>query len=290
MGFLFLAESTELRGSLGCEVRDYEVHLMTGKVFLVGAGPGDPELLTLKAAKVLRSADVVLHDELVSDEILSLIPSRARIINVGKRSGRKSTPQEHINRLLLEHALLGLQVVRLKGGDPFIFGRGGEELESLRCAGVEVEVVPGITAALGAAAAVQVPLTHREVSSTLILVTGSSKQSDHVANWPDRLPSNATVVVYMPGHDLSTLQRRLLASGVAREVPCAIISGATSNSEQVHITTVDGLAAAPNLQAPKLLVIGEVVRFADHNRLKEQFSGVATYYSAVIPEPTESVE
>ena len=264
--------------------------MQTGKVFLVGAGPGDPELLTLKAAKVLRSADVVLHDELVSAQILRLIPARARLINVGKRFGKKSTAQEHINRLLLENALLGLQVVRLKGGDPFIFGRGGEELEALRAAGIEVEIVPGITAALGAAAAVQVPLTHREVSSTLILVTGSSKQSNHVANWPDRLPSNATVVVYMPGHDLQALQDRLLASGVAPEVPCAIISGATSETEQVHVTTVSNLFAAPRLLAPKLLVIGEVVRFADRSRLTEQFSGFSPQYSAVIPDTTENAE
>ena len=264
--------------------------MQRGKVFLVGAGPGDPELLTLKAAKVLRSADVVLHDELVSAEILRLIPSRARLVNVGKRCGKMSTPQAHINRLLLESALLGLQVVRLKGGDPFIFGRGGEELEALRAAEIEVEVVPGITAALGAAAAVQVPLTHREVSSTLILVTGSSKQSNHVANWPDSLPSNATVVVYMPGHDLQALQDRLLASGVAPEVPCAIISGATNESEQVHVTTVSNLFAAPRLLAPKLVVVGEVVRFADRSRLSEQLSGFSSQYSAVIPDTTENAE
>lgn len=261
-----------------------------GKVFLVGAGPGDPDLLTLKAAKVLRSADVVLHDELVSPEILSLIPARARLLNVGKRCGKKSTPQEQINRLLLQNALLGLQIVRLKGGDPFIFGRGGEELEALRLAGIEVEVVPGITAAIGAAAAVQVPLTHREISSTLILVTGSSKHSDHIANWPDRLPSNATVVVYMPGHNLIALQQRLLASGVAPETPCAIISGATSECEQVHITTLTNLPDAPRLSAPKLLVIGEVVRFADPDRMKQQFSDLVTQHSAVIPEITESLE
>src|SRR5713226_5085243 len=154
--------------------------MATGTVFLVGAGPGDPELLTLKAAKVLRSADVVLHDDLVSAEILRLIPATAQVISVGKRCAKKSTPQEHINQLLVEYASSGLQVVRLKGGDPFIFGRGGEELEALRRAGIQVEVVPGITAALGAAAGIQVPLTHRELSSTLILVTGSSKQSGHI--------------------------------------------------------------------------------------------------------------
>lgn len=263
----------------------------SGKVFLVGAGPGDPELLTLKAAKVLRSADVVLHDELVSAEILRLIPSRAQIINVGKRCGKTSTPQEQINRLLLEHALMGLQVVRLKGGDPFIFGRGGEELDALRVAGINVEIVPGITAALGASASTQIPLTHRDVSSTLILVTGSSKQAGHVANWPDRLPSNATVVVYMPGHDLRPLQERLLTSGVVPETPCAIISGATGESEQVHITTVAGLAGAPHLPAPRLLVIGEVVRFADPRRLKHIGAiAASSQYADVISDVTENAE
>jgi uroporphyrin-III C-methyltransferase len=240
-----------------------------GKVFLVGAGPGDPELLTLKAAKALRAADVVLHDELVSPEILKLIPSRAELVNVGKRAGKESTSQQTINRLLVQHALLGFRVVRLKGGDPFIFGRGGEEMEALRQAGIEVEVVPGITAALGAAATVQMPLTHRDISSTLILVTGSSKQSNHIANWPDRLPSNATVVVYMPG-DLGLLQKRLLASGVSPETACAIVSRATSESERVHITTVTNLVDSPPLAAPKLLVIGEVVRLASPDRLKQQ--------------------
>jgi uroporphyrin-III C-methyltransferase len=147
-------------------------------------------------------------------------------------------------------------------------------MEALRHAGIEVEVVPGVTAALGAAAAVQVPLTHRELSSTLILVTGSSKQSNHVANWPDRLPSNATVVVYMPG-DLQVLQNRLIGSGVSPATPCAIISEATTESEQTHVTKVSDLADSPALAAPKLLVIGEVVRLADPRRLHQQFSEFA---------------
>jgi len=241
------------------------------KVFLVGAGPGDPDLLTLKAAKVLRSADVVLHDELVSEEILRLIPATAQLINVGKRSGKKSTPQDEINRLLVQYALMGLQVVRLKGGDPFIFGRGGEELQALREAGLEPEIVPGITAALGAAAATQIPLTHRDVSSALILVTGSSKHPGQTANWPDHLPSNATVVVYMPGRDLASLSARLVESGVAAETPCASIASATQEAEQVYITTVGDLAAAPQLPAPRLLIVGEVVRLADAAQLRQQF-------------------
>jgi uroporphyrin-III C-methyltransferase len=264
--------------------------MQVGKAFLVGAGPGDPELLTLKAVKVLRSADVVLYDDLVSAEVLALVPVQAKVISVGKRCGIKSTPQDEINRLLVEHALMGLQVVRLKGGDPFVFGRGGEELEALRQAGIQAEVVPGITAAFGAAAGTQIPLTHRDLSSTLILVTGSSRNAEHIANWPDALPSNATVVVYMPGHDLFALQQRLLSSGVAPETPCAIISGATSESELVHITQVANLFAAPRLAAPRLLVVGEVVRFAETRQLRKQFSdfSVGPQYSEASPNTGES--
>jgi uroporphyrin-III C-methyltransferase len=228
-------------------------------------------LLTIKAARILRSADVVLHDELVGREILRLLPPSAKLINVGKRCGKRSMPQEEINRLLVQNALLGLQVVRLKGGDPFIFGRGGEELEALRQAGIEVEIVPGVTAALGAAASVQVPLTHRDLSSALVLLTGASKHSSPVRSWPDRLPSNATLVIYMPGHELAELQARLLGAGVLPAMPCAIISGATSESEQVDITTIADLAKSQYLGAPRLVVIGEVVRLADPERLKQQF-------------------
>jgi uroporphyrin-III C-methyltransferase len=258
----------------------------TRKVFLVGAGPGDPELLTLKAAKVLRSADVVLHDDLVSAKILALVPARAKLISVGKRGGMKSTPQEEINNLLVQYGLMGLQVVRLKGGDPFIFGRGGEELEALRQAGIKAEVLPGITAALAAAAAMQIPLTHRDLSSTLILVTGNSRNAEHIANWPDALPSNATVVVYMPGHNLSSLQQRLLASGVLPETPCAIISGATGETEQVHIDTVANLSAAPHFAAPRLLVVGQVVRFAEAREAIEKFTEFSVGHQYAEASPT----
>jgi uroporphyrin-III C-methyltransferase len=239
------------------------------RAYLVGAGPGDPELLTLKAAKLLRSADVVLHDELVSQEVLRLVPPTAKLINVGKRCGKKSTPQEAINRWLVEYALMGLTVVRLKGGDPFIFGRGGEELEALRQAGVEVEIVPGITAALGAAASIGVPLTHRELSSALVLLSGSSQHSEPVRNWPDRLRADTTVVIYMPGHDFAFLQARLLRSGIAAETACAVVSGATGNSEYVHTTTVGALASSPRLAAPRLVIVGEVVALRDRRRVEE---------------------
>lgn len=244
-----------------------------GKVHLVGAGPGDPDLLTLKAAKALREADVVLHDELVSAEILRLIPAGAELVNVGKKCGRVSTSQEEINRLLVEKALLGLQVVRLKGGDPFVFGRGGEELDALRNAGIEVEVVPGVTAALGAAATLQLPLTHRNLSSALIVVTGSgAKHCADAASWPDRLPSNATIVVYMPGHDLTALQNRLLSSGIPFETPCAIISSATTGTERLYTTTVAQLIHVPQSGGPRLVIVGEVVRLASREYLEQRFS------------------
>jgi len=264
--------------------------MQAGKAYLVGAGPGDPELLTMKAVKVLRAADVVLHDSLVSSEILALVPLGAKRIDVGKRCGVRSTSQEQINRLLVEYSLLGLQVVRLKGGDPFIFGRGGEELAALRQVGVETEVVPGITAALGAAAVTQIPLTHRELSSTLILVTGNSRNAEHIVNWPDALPQNATIVVYMPGHHLSSLQQRLLSSGVAPETPCAIISGATIESQQVHLTVVAELLLAPRLNAPRLLVVGEVVRFAESRQLCQQFNefSLGIEYAEASPNTGES--
>jgi uroporphyrin-III C-methyltransferase len=245
---------------------------MTGKVYLVGAGPGDPELLTLKALKLLKSADVVLHDDLVSLEILRLIPSSTQLILVGKRSGHKSIGQQEINQLLVQNALLGLQVVRLKGGDPLIFGRAGEEIEALRRANIELEIVPGVTAALGAAAHAQIPLTHRLVSSALVLVTGHHAGTAEFADWPAKIPTDATVVVYMPGHDYLTTAQQLLRAGLRGTTPCAIVSHATLPDEQVHLTTVEELPQSPPLPAPTLLVVGEVVRLAKPATLGEQFA------------------
>ncbi len=234
---------------------------MKGKVYLVGAGPGDPELLTLRALKTLKSADIVLHDELVSSEVLALVPASATVISVGKRSGRSSISQQEINRLLVEHGLLGLSVVRLKGGDPFIFGRGGEELEAVRQAGIECEIIPGITAALGAAASIQVPLTHRDVSSSLLLITGHRAQEIGIQLSHADL-AKTTVLVYMPGQDYLRIQHELMVAGVASETPCVIVSRATTRDEQTHLTSVRQLHNAPELPAPTLLVIGEVARFA----------------------------
>jgi uroporphyrin-III C-methyltransferase len=243
---------------------------MTGKVYLVGAGPGDPELLTLKALKLLKSADVVLHDDLISPKILAFIPSSAEVQNVGKRFGQKKVSQSEINGLLVQNALLGLQVVRLKSGDPLIFGRAGEEIEALREAGIDFEIVPGVTAAFGAAANAQIPLTHRQVSSAVVLVTGHHAATDEFADWPAKIPTDATVVVYMPGYNYVSTAQQLLRAGVTATTPCAILSQATLPNEQVHITTVKNLHTSPRLPSPTLLVVGEVVRLAKPADLHQQ--------------------
>jgi len=240
---------------------------MRGKVYLVGAGPGDPDLLTLKALRLLKSADVVLHDELISSEILKLIPSSALLRNVGKRGGRKNIRQQEIDTLLVQYALLDLQVVRLKGGDPLIFGRAGEEVEALRRANIEFEIVPGISSMLGAAAAVQIPLTHRAFSSSLVVLTGHTSPAgtpDDVfsSDWPKHISPGSTVVIYMPGYDYPATSRHLIAAGLKPATPCAVISKATTPDQQVHQTTLQDLHSSPSLPSPTLLVVGEVVRFA----------------------------
>ena len=235
---------------------------MTGKVYLVGAGPGDPELLTLKALRLLKGADAVLYDELVSPEILRLVSPTAQLHNVGKRCGKKKISQEEINFLLVTLAASGLQVVRLKSGDPLIFGRAGEEIEALRKAGVEYEIVPGITAALGAAAVVQIPLTHRKQSSALVLLTGHRAGLNREDDWSKLVTSGATVIIYMPGHRYGDTALRLRHAGLSGETPCAIVSRATTREQQMHITSIEDLHHAPQLPAPTLLVVGDVVRFA----------------------------
>lgn len=256
---------------------------MNGKVYLVGAGPGDPELLTLKALRLLRTADVVLHDDLVTPEILKLVSSLAEVKNVGKRRGAKTIRQEEINFLMVARASAGLEVVRLKSGDPLIFGRAGEEIEALRRAGIEYEIVPGVTAALGAAAAAGIPLTHRGASSTLVLTTGhrasteaSSSEtlsneafSTETGDWSQFAASHSTLVVYMPGQNYADVVGKLKASGFALETPCAIISRATTSEQRVHHTTVLHLHSSPRLPSPTLLVVGDVVGFADRNLADE---------------------
>jgi len=267
---------------------------MKGKVYLVGAGPGDPELLTLKALRLLRTADVVLHDDLVAPEILNLASPAARLQNVGKRSGEKKIRQQEINFLMVELAASGLQVVRLKSGDPLIFGRAGEEIDALRKAGIPCEIVPGVTSALGAAAAAQIPLTHRRASHALVLMTGHQAFESDPADWSKLVSSGATLAIYMPGKDYSEIADRLVSAGLKREVPCAIISRATTVHQQVHRTTIGELPRAARLTSPTLLVVGEVVGLADPRVLFEQpaiasLTFVDEFSRATILPPDESL-
>jgi uroporphyrin-III C-methyltransferase len=245
---------------------------MKGSVHLVGAGPGDPELLTLKALRLLRTADAVLHDDLVSTEILKLVPSTAQVHNVGKRCGKKNIVQEEINFLMVALADSGLRVVRLKSGDPMIFGRAGEEIEALRRAGISYEIVPGVTSALGAAAAAGIPLTHRRASSALVFITAHQASGNEAANWSKLAGSGATLVIYMPGQNYSAMTAKLAAAGLPGKTPCAVISRATTSQQRTHRTTIAKLAESPKLVAPTLLVVGEVVRFADPVLLAQEFA------------------
>jgi uroporphyrin-III C-methyltransferase len=228
-----------------------------GKVYLIGAGPGDPELLTLKALRLLQSASVVLHDSLVSREVLALIPCHVEVIDVGKRAGQKLLTQEEINALLVSYAGRGENVIRLKGGDPLIFGRAGEEIEALRDAGVDFEVVPGITAALGAAAAAGISLTDRRAASQLVIATFSRGTDASSMNW-GAVTNRSTLVLYMPGADYAEVARQMRDAGLADDLPCAIVSNATTPRQQIRRTSVAALAHQERLPAPALLIVGRV--------------------------------
>jgi uroporphyrin-III C-methyltransferase len=228
-----------------------------GKVYLIGAGPGDPELLTLKAARLLACADIVLHDALVSDGVLARTAPTAEIINVGKRAGQKLLTQDEINALLVSYGRTRATVVRLKGGDPSVFGRAGEEIEALRRAGIEYEIVPGISAALGAAAAAGISLTDRRVASQILFVTFSRGTEGSVMDW-GCVTSTTTLVLYMPGADYAEVSERLLAGGLPADLPCVIVSQATGAHQQVRWSSVARLANEEKLPAPALLIVGRV--------------------------------
>jgi uroporphyrin-III C-methyltransferase len=238
-----------------------------GQVWLVGAGPGDPELLTLKALKALQAAEVVFHDGLVSDEILDLAPASARRISVAKRKSRHSYSQDEINRMIVAFALEGLRVVRLKGGDPFIFGRGGEELEACREAGVDCIVVPGVTAALAASAGAGAPLTHRGLAQAVTFVTGhaaAGREPD--LDWESLAKANQTVVIYMGLSMAAPIAARLMAAGRAASTPALIVENASRVDERRVLTTLSGLAdAASALRGPALLIVGEAMALAREN-------------------------
>jgi len=236
---------------------------MKGKVYLVGAGPGDPEMLTVKALRLLRTAEAVLHDDLVAPEVLALISPMAQVQNVGKRCGKKKISQEEINFLMVTLADAGVSVVRLKSGDPMIFGRAGEEIEALRRAGIEYEIVPGVTSALGAAAVAEIPLTHRRASSAVVFLTAHQAAGSDAADWNKLAGSGATLILYMPGRGYGEVGARLKAAGLAGDTPCLLVSRATTRFQQTHVTTVAELSASPHLPAPTLLIVGEVVARAE---------------------------
>ena len=235
-----------------------------GVVWLVGAGPGDPELLTLKALRILGTADVVVHDGLVSDDILDLAPPKARRLSVAKRKSRHSYAQDEINKMLVAFARDGLTVVRLKGGDPFMFGRGGEELEACRAAGVACEVVPGVTAALAASASAGAPLTHRGMAQAVTFVTGHAAEGDEPdLDWASLARANQTVVIYMGLSMAQVIAERLLAAGRAASTPALIVVNASRADEHRVITTLANLAeAAQSLSGPALLMVGEAMSLA----------------------------
>jgi uroporphyrin-III C-methyltransferase len=227
-----------------------------GTVYLVGAGPGDPELLTLKAAHLLASADVVLHDDLVPPAVLAHA-ANALVINVGKRCGRKNLTQEQIDSMMVDHARRGLSVVRLKSGDPLVFGRAGEEMDALRAASIPFEVVPGITAAFAAAAAVQRPLTDRRSASSISFASGHHAPGSSLD--PASL-AGATRVVYMPGRDLSGTAAQMRREGLPADLPCVIVSRAAQPDQQIVRTTLALLDRIPPVPAPSILLAGEALR------------------------------
>ncbi|WP_340479868.1 uroporphyrinogen-III C-methyltransferase [Vibrio anguillarum] len=238
--------------------------LTCGEVALIGAGPGDPELLTLKALSFLQQADVVLYDYLVSDEVMALVPSDTILVCVGKRAGHHSVPQEKTNQLLIDFAQQGYKVVRIKGGDPFMFGRGGEELEVLFDAGVKFQVIPGITAAAGATAYAGIPLTHRDYAQSALFVTGHLKAENDDMDWSTLARGNQTLVIYMGLMKSSYIQQQLIEHGRQANTPIAIIERGTQRSQKVFKGQLCDLSQlAAQAQAPALIVVGEVVALSE---------------------------
>ena len=236
-----------------------------GRIVLVGAGPGDPDLLTLRAARVIMGAKLIVHDGLVSPAILAMAPATARMICVAKRRGAHSMPQEEINALIVAEALAGVDVVRLKGGDPFIFGRGGEELDAARSAGIAVEVVPGISAAIGAAAAAHLPLTHRDAGASVVsFVTGQCKAGEAgpaEQNWAGLAGPGRTLVVYMGLANAASIADRLIADGLAPDTPLAVVENATRPDMRVLRGVLAGLAqlmSDERVQSPAIIIIGAI--------------------------------
>ncbi|WP_298744004.1 uroporphyrinogen-III C-methyltransferase [uncultured Brevundimonas sp.] len=244
-----------------------------GVVSLVGAGPGDPELLTLKALRALQEADVVIHDRLAPAAVLERARPVARRIYVGKQRGEHSVPQEEIAALMIAEARAGRRVVRLKGGDPFVFGRGGEELEAVRAAGIDVVVVPGVTAALGCAAAAGIPLTHRDQAQAVTFVTAETRPGGAGPDWAALSAVNHTLAIYMGVAGAATVQAGLLAGGRAADTPVAVIENGSRPDQRIVTGRLDGLAgliAREKIVSPALLIVGEVAAWAQPQTMLQE--------------------
>lgn len=242
------------------------------RVYLVGAGPGDPELLTLKAAHLIGAADVIVHDGLVDDAIMAMCNPKARYISVAKQRSRHSVPQDGINDILIREARAGHMVVRLKGGDPFIFGRGGEEAEACRDAGIDVEIVPGISAAMGCAAQAMLPLTHRDHASAVSFVAGQCKGLTD-QDWSGLAGKGRTLVIYMGVATAADITEKLIADGVAPDMPVAVLERGTrigARAMRTLLTDLGSMIEREGIQSPAIIVVGEVVLKSDaQDRLRE---------------------
>ncbi len=254
---------------------------MPGKVYIVGAGPGSADLLTMRAVALLRAADTVLHDDLVTPEILALVASSAKKISVGKRYGDHHHTQEQINALMVWHANTGSTIVRLKSGDPSIFGRLGEEIDALRRAKIEFEIVPGVTAASAAASSAEITLTDRRAASALVIITAHNCRGENLRT-AGLDPQKSTFAVYMPGPDYGRTARDLISSGVAPNTPCVLVSQAGRSTEQKCFMALSDLPFAVGVQSPALLIVGEVAR-ADELSIRSRVSIPDRLIPSVIP-------
>ncbi|MCB1616053.1 MAG: uroporphyrinogen-III C-methyltransferase [Pseudomonadales bacterium] len=266
---VFSGKKAEAQSLLEKAVENPEKTIGAGEVYLIGAGPGDPGLLTLRAFRLIQQADVVLYDRLVSDEVMSLIRPDAEKIYVGKRRANHAVPQDDINRLLVQHAKQGKRVARLKGGDPFVFGRGGEEIEELSSESIPFQVIPGITAANGCAAYAGIPLTHRDHAQSVRFVTGQLKDGTVDLDWKTLVQPGQTLVFYMGLKGLPIIARELVLHGADKKLPIALIEKGTTMDQQVHIATLETIVDVlenASVKSPSLLIVGSVVSL--HGKLQ----------------------